>query len=374
MIFAINTRILPADYPTAYRYFIYEILKRITRNNPEHQFIFITDRQSGLLSIKEANVKQVVTGPAAKHPLLWKFWFDIKLPALLRKHKADIFISCDGMCSLNTKVPQCLVLQDTAFLEAPSFLSKTYISYYKKYTAKFLNTAKSIIATSVFTKEVISASYNVINFEIDIVYNAVNEKFQPITNEEKIIVKEQYADGREFFIYTGDIHPATNLLKLLKAFSVFKKRQQTAMKLVLVGKVAIKYQSFKQDIKSYKYRNDVVLLENVEEDMLVKIVGAAYGLINPSVYTGFVPSVLQAMKCNVPVITSTGSCMQEMTEGAVLYVDVNSHTDIADKMMLLYKDEKLHKQLAEKGKSVAEKFTWDKTSDLLWQSVLKACK
>jgi glycosyltransferase involved in cell wall biosynthesis len=374
MIIAVNTRVLPDDYPTAYRYFIYETLKRITRNNPEHQFIFITDRQSGLLSIKEANVKQVVTGPAAKHPLLWKFWFDIKLPALLRKYKADIFISCDGMCSLTTKVQQCLVLQDTAFLEVPSFLSKKYASYYQKNTAKFLNKAKSIIATSVLTKEVISASYNVINFEIDIVYNAVNEKFQPITNEEKIIVKEQYAGGREFFLYTGDIHPATNLLKLLKAFSVFKKRQQTGMKLVLVGKVAIKYQSFKQDLKSYKYRNDVVLLENVEEDMRVKIVGAAYGLINPSVYTGFVPSVLQAMKCSVPVITSTGSCMQEMTEGAALYVDVSSHTDIADKMMLLYKDEKLHKELAEKGKLVAEKFTWDRTADLLWQSVLKACK
>jgi glycosyltransferase involved in cell wall biosynthesis len=34
-------------------------------------------------------------------------------------------------------------------------------------------------------------------------------------------------------VYAGAIHPRKNLMNLLKAFSIFKKRQQTNMKLML---------------------------------------------------------------------------------------------------------------------------------------------
>jgi glycosyltransferase involved in cell wall biosynthesis len=374
MIIAVNTRGLPDNYPSAYRCFIYETFKRIAGNNPQHQFIFISDRKGEYSFVPCSNIKEVVAGPATKHPLLWRFWFDIKIPSLLRKYKADVFVTCDGICSLTTKVPQCLVLQDVAFLQQGSFMSKSHVNFFKKNSSKFLNKANAIAATSVFTKQAMVSRYNISDSSIDVIYNAVSESFQPTTNEEKLVVKNNYTEGKEFFLYNGDIHPANNLLHLLKAFSVFKKRQQTSMKLVLAGKVSNKYPSFKESLKSYKYRKDIVVIENATENELISIVGAAYGLVNPSVYEGFIPAVLQAMRCNVPVISVAGSSMQEITESAALYVDVNSHTDIANKMMLLYKDEKLHKELAEKGKPVAEKFTWDKTADLLWQSILKACK
>ena len=63
---------------------------------------------------------------------------------------------------------------------------------------------------------------------------------------------------------------------------------------------------------------------------------------------------LEAMRCDVPVITSADSSMQEIAGDAALYADANDHTDIADKMMLLYKDENLRNQLIEKGRQVAQ--------------------
>jgi glycosyltransferase involved in cell wall biosynthesis len=80
------------------------------------------------------------------------------------------------------------------------------------------------------------------------------------------------------------------------------------------------------------------------------------------------------MRCDVPVITSAGSAMQEIAADAALYADANSHTNIADKMMLLYKDENLRKELIQKGRQVSQEFTWDKTAALFWQTILRACK
>jgi len=374
MVIAVNTRFLLTDYLEGYGNFIYETFKRITQNHPEHQFIFIFDRPYDERFVFGKNVKAVVTGPAARHPLLWKLWYDIKVPAVLRKYKADVFVSCDGFCSLRTKVPQCLVVHDLAFLHYPSFIKKSHLLFYKRYTPKFLTKAISVATVSEFSRQDIITQYKTDATKIDVVFNGVKEIIQPVSDEDKAATKNKYTDGKEYFVYAGAIHPRKNLMNLLKAFSVFKKRQQTNMKLVLAGRLAWKYESFKEKLKSYKYRNDVVMTGYVDDKELFQLIGSAYGMVYPSLLEGFGVPVLEAMQCDVPVITSANSSMQEIAKDAALYVDANSHNNIADKMMLLYKDENLRKELILKGRQIAKQYNWDKTADLLWQNILKAGK
>jgi glycosyltransferase involved in cell wall biosynthesis len=374
MIIAINTRFLLKDHLEGVGYFIYETFKHITASHPEHQFIFIFDRPYDQRFVFGKNVTPVVTGPPARHPLLWKFWYDIRVPSVLRKYKADVFVSCDGFCSLSTKVPQCLVVHDLAFLHYPSFNNKSHLLFYKKYTPKFLQKASSIATVSEFSKKDICNSYKIDPGKINVVFSAAKNIFLPLSEEEKANTKTKYTGGKEYFLYTGAIHPRKNLITLLKAFSLFKKRQQTNMKLVLAGRLAWKYESFTQNLKTYKYRDDVIMTGYVDENELVKIIGASYGLVYPSLLEGFGVPVLEAMQCAVPVITSTNSSMQEVAKDAALYAEADNHADIAEKMMLLYKDETLRKELIQKGRKVSKEYTWEKTADLLWHCILKACR
>jgi glycosyltransferase involved in cell wall biosynthesis len=374
MRIAVNTRFLLHDYLEGYGYFIYETFRRITANHPEHEFIFIFDRPFDERFVFGKNVKAVVTGPPARHPLLWKLWYDLRVPSILKKYKADVFVSCDGFCSLTTKLPQCLVLHDLAFLHHPSFIKKSHLLFSKKYTPKFLEKAKTIATVSEFSKKDMLAHYKIEPGKIDVVFSAARDIFHPAGEEEKIIIKNKYTEGKEYFLYAGAIHPRKNLINLLKAFSVFKKRQQTNMKLILTGRLAWKYESFTESMKTYKYRNDVIMTGYVQEEELVKITGAAYGLIYPSLFEGFGVPVLEAMQSDVPVITSANSSMQEIAKDAALYADATSYADIADKMMLLYKDENLRKRLVEKGRQTARQYSWDKTANLVWKSIVKACQ
>lgn len=371
MTIAVNTRFLLKDYLEGNGYFVHETFSRIVRNHPEHLFVFIFDRPYDERFVFGQNVKPIVAGPAARHPLLWKYWYDIKIPAVLRKYKADVFVSCDGFCSLRTKVPQCLVVHDLAFLHYPSFTKKSCLLFYKKYTPKFLEKASAVATVSVFSKNDIVSQYKTRADKIDVVFSAAKEKFYPIKDEEKIATKNKYTEGKEYFVYTGAIHPRKNLMNLLKAFSVFKKRQKTNMKLILVGRLAWKYESFTENLKSYKYRNDVVMTGYADEAELVKIIGAAYALVYPSLFEGFGVPVLESMKCDVPVITAANSAMQEVAKDAALYINPESYTDMADKMMLLYKDEQLRKELIQKGRETSKEYSWDRTAELLWQSILK---
>lgn len=372
MRIAVNTRFLLKDYLEGYGYFLYETFRRITEKYPEHEFIFLFDRPFDPRFVFQKNVTPVVAGPAARHPILWKFWYDVKVPSLLKKYKADVFVSCDGFCSLNTSLPQCLVVHDLAFLHYPEAIKKSHLLFYKKYTPKFLNKAKSVVTVSDFSKNDIIRQYGMISKQVDVVYSAAKEIFHPLTDAEKQEVKNKYTDGKEYFVYTGSIHPRKNLVNLLKAFSVFKKRQQSGMKLVLAGRLAWKYEIFIDNLKSYKYRDDVVVTGYLPEAELVGITGAAYAMVYASLFEGFGVPVLEAMKCQVPVITSAGSAMQEMSKDAALYADANSYTDIADKMMLLYKDENLRSELIGKSKTIADEYSWERTAALLWQAIQKA--
>jgi len=372
MKIAVNARFLLNDYLEGYGYFLQETLKRITQNNPQHEFIFIFDRPFDKRFVFAPNIKCIETGPPARHPLLWKLWYDLKIPAILRRHKADVFVSCDGFCSLTTRVPQCLVVHDLAFLHYPAFVKKSHLSFYKKYTPKFLNKARSIVTVSEFSKRDILNNYKIEPDKIAVAYNAARDIFKPLPDEEKRLIKDRYTEGRDYFMFAGAIHPRKNLINLLKAFSFFKKRQQSNFKLLLAGRLAWKYDSFVQSLKTFKYRNDVVMTGYVGEEELAKMMASAYALVYPSLFEGFGLPPIEAMQSGIPVITSANSAMEEITRGAALYADANNHQDIADKMMLIYKDENKRNELIKKGMVVAGEYHWDESAVLLWQSILRA--
>jgi glycosyltransferase involved in cell wall biosynthesis len=80
---------------------------------------------------------------------------------------------------------------------------------------------------------------------------------------------------------------------------------------------------------------------------------------------------MEAMQCGVPVVASNIDSIIEIAGDAVLYADPKSFEDIADKMMLLFKDENQRNELIIKGNRQALHYSIKKTADLLWQSIVK---
>src|ERR1044071_5154079 len=231
--------------------------------------------------------------------------------------------------------------------------------FYKRYTPAFIKKAKRVATVSEFSKADIISHYKTEANKIDIVHNGVKDIFHSISSTEKEEIRNKYTGGKNYFLYTGSVHPRKNLMNLLKAFSIFKKRQQSNWKLVLAGRLAWKYEQFTKSLASYKYRDDVVVTGYLEETELAKLTASAYALVYPSLWEGFGVPVIEAMRSDIPVITSANSSMQEVAGDAALYFDPSDHTDIADKIMLIYKDENLRSRLIEKGKERSAQYNWN---------------
>jgi glycosyltransferase involved in cell wall biosynthesis len=371
MVIAVNTRFLVKDEREGYTNFIFETFSRLTTLHPEHTFIFIFDRPWHDSFIFSGNVVPVATGPQARRPVQGYICNNIKIPAVLNRYKAEILVSPDGLCSLATKIPQCLLVYDLAFLHDAPFMNKSHFLFYKKFTPRFIKKSKVVVTVSEFTKADIIKQYKTDFDKIEVVYGGVNENFMPLLTEERENVKAKYADGNEYFIYTGEIGSHKNLLNLLKAFSAFKKRQKSNMQLLIAGKPGWKHEEFLENLRLFRFKEDVKLLEYLPLPELVKVTASAYAMVYPSPLEGFGTQSLQAMKSGVPLITSAASAMSEICGDAALYADPENFKDIAVKMMLIFKDENLRKTLIEKGKLQAEKYNWDLTARLFWNAIEK---
>lgn len=373
MVIAVNTRFLLPQLE-GFGYFTREVLQILTTKYPQHQFHFFFDRPFDSTFIFSVNVQGHVVSPPARHPLLWKYWFDVKVSRLLKKLKADVFLSPDGQCSLTTKVPQCMVVHDLGFLHQPEGYHKTHLNYYKHFTPKFIRRTKTVFTVSRFSKQDIIRHYKTDEAKVRVVFNGIKEIFQPVAFQEQAVVKERYTGGHEYFLYVGAIHPRKNLINLLKAFSVFKRRLQSSMKLVLAGRLAWKTDEFLELLKTYKYKEDVVLTGYIEEADLAALMASAYAFVYPSLFEGFGVPVAEAMRCGVPVLTSKDSAMQEISEGAGLYFDPQNVDDMADSLMRIYKDESGRSALIQKGLLAAQKYSWKKTADAVWEGLMEIIK
>lgn len=372
MIIVVNINFLFGENIHGEYNYLPGLFRSITRSNPQHEFVFIGEKSCLQQFVDEKNVMIKEVRPMYGYPLLWKWWYNVKVPAILKKYKAGLFVSFDGFCSLKTKIPQCMILDNLAFLHYPQGVKKYSLFFYKKRLPQFIRKTNCVITFSAFSKKEIAGYCKVSPEKIHVVYKGVKEIFHSIPGEEKAVIKNKYTKGKEYFVYAGLLHQRKNLVNLLKAFSIFKKRQQTGMKLVFAGKSAPGNESFLKSLASYKYRDDVVLTGSVQEDELVKIIASAYGFVCPSFYEDFGAGVAEAMKCDVPVIAANHSAAREVAGEAALYADVTDYHDLAEKMMLLYKNENLRKELIEKGRFITTSYKWDETADMLWKKIFEA--
>ncbi len=369
MRIAVNAIFLQKDHLEGYGHFVQEIIRRLVLQHPEHEFIFVFDRPYDQKFIYASNVTPLVVSPAARHPLAFFTWYNLKAPLALRKYQPDVWWQPYGFCSLFTRIPQLLVVHDLAFLHYPKFIPWYHRLYYRFFTKRFLQKATSILAVSGFTKEDLQKNYQIPGHKLVVVPEAAREIFRPMDFDGKETIKQKFTGGKEYFLFTGGIHPRKNLLNLLKAFSLFKKWQRSNMKLVIAGRLAWQYDDFLEKLKTYKYRDDVVLTGYVTDEVLAQLTASAYAMIYPSLLEGFGLPILEAMQSGVTVVASNTGSMPETGGTAALYADPNDPDAIALHLLAIYRDENKRSELVRQGLERAAAFTWDNTASQVWKAL-----
>jgi glycosyltransferase involved in cell wall biosynthesis len=342
--------------------FITECFQKLALQNKKDDFILVS-----LLPIKTEfsfpkNFSIIHIETNLSNPVLWKLWYDYRLPSLLKKNKADVLISADGICSLRSKIPQCVFI--------PQSFSKDTIRSYKKRLPASLKKANSIISFTETEKKALVQRYRIDENKITFAYPFYKTEVENKIRNEKELIKEKYTEGKEFFFCLSTSNKTTHLVNLLKAFSFFKKRQKSNMQLILcLSSLPV---GLNKSLQSYKYREEIKVLTDIDSNEMAKLMAAAYAFVYPFEVENDLLPLIMALNFEIPVITSDNAAYREICAGAALYEDEANHESFANHLMLIFKDEKKRNELIEKGRQQLLQFNEGETLNTLWSCIQKS--
>jgi glycosyltransferase involved in cell wall biosynthesis len=316
-------------------------------------------------------VKPVVLFPQARHPFLFVTWFEFSVTRALKKIEPDLFLSPDGYLSLSTKFKSLAVMHDLNFEHFPEDLPWLVRYYYKYYFPRFARKASRIATVSHFSKDDIVKQYNIQDSKIDVIYNGVNEKFMPILPTEIQSVRNKYTDGKPYFLFVGSLHPRKNLIRLFKAFDLFRNSSDKDIKLLVVGEKKWWTAEMESTFEAMKHQSDIIFSGRLNLDDLHLVTASALASTYVSYFEGFGIPIVESFRCGVPVITSNVTSMPEVAGDAALLVDPFNEVSIADALTKIADDAILRKVLIDKGFERSKYFSWDHTSKQLWDSMMK---
>ena len=371
MVIVVNTRLLVPDRLDGIGRFTFETLQRITQAQPNSHFVFLFDRKIHEDFIFSENITPVKLFPPARRPWLFNAWLNYSVAGVLRDLEPDLFLSPDGFLPLKGKTPCLPVIHDLNFEHYPEDLPVNIKNWYKKKFPLFANRATRIATVSAFSKNDIASKYNIEKNKIDVVYNGAAHGFQPLTEVQILETRKKITGGAPYFLYIGALHPRKNLERLVRAYGEFRRKNDSQTKLVIAGENYWKYSGLQNAIDSVPDKNEIIFTGRLPETELYLLTGAALALTYVPYFEGFGIPIIEAMACDIPVITSNVTAMPEVGGDAVLYVDPFSEESISSALALIDKDESLRNNLIAKAKIQRENFSWDKTAHALWTSIEK---
>jgi glycosyltransferase involved in cell wall biosynthesis len=233
-------------------------------------------------------------------------------------------------------------------------------------TRRAMRGASRIFAVSQFTKSEIEKLFGIPADRIEVVYNAIDERFLSghATESDRQVLAHRYLVNYPFLLYAGRISPHKNLVRIIEAFSALKAELEKEgkypdLKLVIIGDELSKHPDLRRTVIRGGVQNDVRFLGFVPIEVLRIFYDAAKIFVFPSLYEGFGLPPLEAMAHGTPVVTSNTSSLPEVVGKAAVLVNPENVFEIMRALHRVLIDQALREKLKQRSYEQAQKFSWE---------------
>jgi glycosyltransferase involved in cell wall biosynthesis len=259
-------------------------------------------------------------------------WYLAVLPARARRDRVDVLHCPSFRAPLRARVPLVVTVHDLAVFRHPEAFNRWTRTYSPRLVPRVLAAATRIVAVSDFTRRELVELLRVPDEKIRVVPNGVDDAFS----------REGPAAGGDYVLAVGTLEPRKNLQRLVEA----ARRSDVELRVVGArgwGGVEVG-------------GHGVRWLGEVSDAELARLYRGALCVAYPSSYEGFGIPVLEAMACGVPVVTTRGTAMEEVADGAAVLVDTSDPGAIAAGIERAAAE---RERLVERGVERARAFRWD---------------
>jgi glycosyltransferase involved in cell wall biosynthesis len=183
--------------------------------------------------------------------------------------------------------------------------------------------------------------------------------------------KYKIPTDKSYLLSLCSLSPRKNIDFLIKAFDIFINKHDfhNKINLVLSGSEAWQTGDIFKEYESCKARKNIVFTGFIDDEDINYLYNGSDCFVYPSKYEGFGLPILEAMACNLPVITSNNSSMVEVAGDGALLINPNDTGSLVSAFEKYFLEDSCREKLIEHSKSNIKKFSWDKTCDIILQSL-----
>ncbi|MCA9927367.1 MAG: glycosyltransferase family 4 protein [Anaerolineales bacterium] len=246
---------------------------------------------------------------------LYRLWYRLRLPLPVQwmTGTLDLFHSPDFVLPpVANHIPTLVTVHDLSFLHYPDTFPVKLVTYLNQVVPWSIERATHILADSQATKADLVDLWHVPAEKITVLYCGVNERFRPVTDEERItaVSRKYKIDDQPYILSVGTVQPRKNYRMLIRAFAQMADR--FPHNLVISGGKGWLYDEMVAEVEKLGVNGRVRFIGFVDDEDLPTLYSGASLFVFPSLYEGFGLPLLEAMACGVPLITSNASSLPEV--------------------------------------------------------------
>ncbi|MCG9879572.1 MAG: glycosyltransferase family 4 protein [Bacteroidia bacterium] len=341
-----------------------ELIRALQATNTSHEFLVFAQPDEDMACLQNGNGIEIILLPKSPYPI-WEQWY---LPKAVKKYKVDLLHCTSNTAPIFLSVPLVLTLHDIIYLEKISLSQGTnyqkFGNMYRKLNVPIIaKKAAKILTVSNFENTRILDYFGFPKALVQTVYNAAGNHFAKVLDEDALTAaKKKFNLPDKYIFFLGNTDPKKNVKGVLKALSILKSKGKLPCKLLMLDINRDYLQNLAKEIGDVSILDEIQFTGYVPNKELPAIYSQAYIFLYPSLRESFGIPLVEAMKCEVPIITSNTSSMPEIVGDAALLCDPFNPETIADALLKLDNDKELQKELCKKGKIRGNQFSWEQNA------------
>jgi glycosyltransferase involved in cell wall biosynthesis len=314
------------------------------------------------------NVVNLASAPGRLRALRRMAWQNLRLPALIKRHRIDTYISFShylpwtlpggvtSVVGVSNLAPFSQAALDAETMLWPRLrlhaLRRTILSAARR--------ADSVIALSETCRAVLTDS-GITPAKIHVIPNGVEITRADTSAERLAALRNRYPVPARYLLYVSHFYPYKNFVRLVAAYAQLPPGLRADFALVLVGVPHDRsyYNAVQSEIKRRGLTAQILTIAGLTSEELAPLYAHASLFVFPSLVENCPNSLLEAMAYGAPVLAGKHAPMHEFGADAVRYFDAYSSASMTREITAALADEPALNRMRELARARAARYSWD---------------
>jgi glycosyltransferase involved in cell wall biosynthesis len=290
-------------------------------------------------------------------------WEQARAPALAARVAPDVWHGPHYTMPLRAAVPSVVTVHDMTFFDHPEWHERSKVVYFRRMIRAAAHRAAAIVCVSGYTADRLRA-HTAPHGEVIVAHHGVDHaRFRPdgdATADRATLAVHGIAPP--YVGFAGTIEPRKNVPALVHAFARIAA-DHPDLRLVLAGSDGWGARPVREAIAASRVATRIIRPGYVDNGAIPALFRRAEVVAYPSFEEGFGLPALEGLACGAPVVTTAGSALGEVVDGAALLAPPDDVTGLAEAIARVLDDPALATRLRVAGPARAALFTWERCAE-----------